>query len=87
MASGLEFAVNDASGEERIFSSFDKACGFAVGIAASTGRNVHVDVLVHSRSAAKAWAGEYGTEVYDEDPDASVFQRIVVRAEDRGRIA
>jgi hypothetical protein len=50
----------------------------------STGEPVNIDVIAWDRGDAKAWGIE---ESYDEDPDASVSQRIVVRAEDLGRIA
>jgi hypothetical protein len=82
----LEFAVDDASGKERIFKSWPEACGFAVALSAS-GRKVNIDVLAGSEAAAKAWSGDEGVEQYREDPEASVFDRITVRAESIGRIA
>jgi len=85
--SDLEFAVDDASGRQRTFRTFDEAAGFAVAVAASTGRAVNVDVLAWSRAAARFYGGDYGAEQYDEDPVASVFDRIVVRADHVGRVA
>jgi len=82
----LEFAVEDASGRERTFKTFDEAAGFAVSIAASTGRDVAVDALAWSRAAAKFYHGDYGAEEYDADPDASVFDRVVISAEHVGRV-
>lgn len=84
---GLEFAVDDALGRERIFTSFDEAAGFAISIGASHGRTVHLDVLCWSRAAAKAWGGDYGAEQYDEDPEASVHDRIEIKVNPIGRIA
>ena len=83
----LDFAVDDAGGNERIFKTFDAACGFAVGLAASDGRPHQVNVLAYSRAGARAFAGDEGARQYDEDPDASVFERIVVTADARGRVA
>lgn len=83
---GIEFAVDDAQGRERIFETFGDALIFAVGQSISTGRPVNVDVLAHSREAAEKWQTG-GGEIYDEDTDASVFQRIVIRADDQGRVA
>lgn len=83
----LEFAVDDASGRERIFPTFDEAAAFAVSLSVSTGRKVNIDVLAFSRKAAAAWSGSYGEEQYDEDPDASVHDRIEIRANDVGRVA
>jgi hypothetical protein len=83
----LEFAVNDHSGRERIFKTFDAACGFAVAMATADGNHHNIDVLAWSEAAARAWGGEEGVESYREDPDASVTDRIVIKAERQGRIA
>jgi len=83
----LEFAVDNAAGEEVIFRSFEQAVSFAVGLSISQGKDVNVDVLAWSPSAARAWAGDEGAESYREDPAASVFQRIRIRADDQGRVA
>jgi len=83
----VEFAVDDASDRQRIFKSFDEACGFAVGLAASTGKSWNVDVLIHSKAGARSWGGDDAVEQYMEDVDASVSDRIRIKAEDQGRIA
>ena len=83
----VEYAVDDFSGNERIFKKFDEAAGFAIAKAASRGEDVNLDVLVWSRAGAKWYQGDDGAEVYDEDPDASVFERIIVRANSIGRVA
>lgn len=82
----LEFAVDDASGKQRTFKTFAEACGFAVVMAMHKGR-ANLDVLCWSRAAAVKFMGEEGGEWYDEDPDASVFQRIQIRADNQGRVA
>jgi hypothetical protein len=74
----VEFAVDDASGKEYIFKTFDEAAGYAVSVSASNGRTVNLDVLVFSRSGAKAWGGMHALEQYDEDPDATIFERIEI---------
>ena len=83
----VEFAVDDAGGAERTFKTFDEAAGFALGIAVSTGRRTNVDVLVSSRGGARWWGGDDAVGVYDEDPEASVFERIAVQASSEGRVA
>jgi len=82
----VEFAVDDASGDQRIFDTFDEACGFAVSLAAS-GRKVNLDVLIYSEAGARRWGGDEAVKEYREDPDASVSDRIEIRAESKGRIA
>lgn len=83
----LEFAVDDAGGHERVFKTFDEAAAFAVSIAASTGRTVNLDVLAWSPEGARAWSGDSGEEEYHEDPEASVFERIEIKADSVGRVA
>ena len=39
------------------------------------------------KAAARVWAGDYGVEVYEEDPEASVHERIVIKADAQDRIA
>lgn len=80
----VEYAVDDASGNERIFKTFDEAAGFAVAIAASGRPNVHLDVLAHSAAGARAVGEE---ESYAEDPDASVTARLEISVNYVGRIA
>jgi hypothetical protein len=82
----VEFAVEDAGGHERIFKTFDEACGFAVSLAAS-GRTVNLDVLVWSRAGARRFGGDDAVERYDEDPEASIFERVEIRVQSQGRIA
>jgi len=83
----LEYAVDDCSGRERIFKTPDAAAGFAVAIAMSGRANVSIDVLTWDRDAAVAYGGDDAGEVYDEDPEASVHDRIVIKAESMGRVA
>ncbi len=82
----VEISINDASGRERIFHSFDEAAGFALALAVS-GRTVELDVLVYSEAGARAWGGDDAVEEYREDPEASVFERVRIKAESLGRIA
>ena len=82
----VEFAVDDASGNERIFKSYDEAAGFATGLSVSTGTRVHLDVLVSSRAGATWWGGDDAAETYDEDPEASVFERLLIQASSQGRV-
>jgi hypothetical protein len=80
----LEFAVDDASGHQKTFKTFEEAAGFTIAMASSNGSEVNIDVLCWSKAAAKAWGVE---EQYEEDPEASVTDRITIRAEHVGRVA
>ena len=82
----VEYAVDDASGRQRIFKSSNEAAGFAISLAMSHGGPVNLDVLVHSPAGARWYQGSDGVTEYKEDPDASVFDRIVVSAESIGRV-
>ena len=83
----VEYAVDDASGRQRTFKSSNEAAGFAISLAMSHGRSVNLDVLVHSPAGARWYRGPDGVTEYEEDPDASVFDRIVVSAESTGRVS
>jgi len=81
----VDFAVDDASGQERTFKRFDEAAGFAVALAAS-GRDVDLDVLIWSRAGARFYGGDEAVSQYDEDPEASVFERLQIRVNPIGRV-
>ena len=84
----VEYAVDDASGRQRIFKSSNEAAGFAISLAMSHGRPVNLDVLVHSPAGARWYRGSSdGVTEYEDDPDTSVFDRIVVSAESIGRVS
>jgi hypothetical protein len=70
----------------KIFKSFDEAAGMALAQAASRGETI-LDVVIWSRAGAKFYGGDYAVEQYDEDPEASVFERIEIRANAVGRVA
>lgn len=84
---GVEFAVDNGAGDEVIFKTFDAAAGFAVTLAASGRPKVSIDVLVYNVSGARWWGGDYAVAEYRSDPDASVHERIVIRADSQGRVA
>ena len=85
---GLEFHVTDERGQgTTIFTNFDKAAGFALSRACSTGNEMQIDVVTWSKAAARSWGGDAAVEIYEEDPDASVHERIIIKAESIGRIA
>ena len=82
----IDFEVS--SGERsKAFRKWEEAVTWAFAASATSGHQAVIDVVVHSRAGAKHWLGDYGVEMYDEDPEASVFQRLSLRAEDLGRIA
>ena len=82
----VEFAVDDNRGEERIFKTFDEAVAFAAGLALTTGVRIELDVLISSRDGAEWWGGSDAGDQYDEDPDASVFDRILIKVTSQGRV-
>lgn len=81
----VEYAVDDAQGRERTFKTFDEAAGFAVAMA-SSGGVVHLDILIWSEEGAYWYGGDDAVEQYNEDPEASVFERLEVSAESVGRV-
>ena len=81
----VDFSVS-TRGSEKTFKKFDEAVSLAVVLAASDGRPHNVDVLIYSAAGARWWGGDDAAEEYEDDPDASVSDRIVIRAESLGRI-
>lgn len=82
------FEVSAGEARTRVKHKWDEAVVEAFALSASRGgAEAVIDVLVHSEAGARAWLGEHGVEMYREDPEASVFQRFSVRAQDKGRIA
>jgi len=82
----LEFSVDDASGEERIFKTFDEAASFALTIACSRGE-ANLDVLIYSEEGAAAYGCDDAVEAYREDPDASVSERFEIKVNNVGRVS
>ena len=81
----VEFHVDMDNGA-KVFKRFDAAVTHAT-LLAMQGKPVNVDTCVWSRAGAKWLAGDYGVEQYNEDPEASVFDRITITANHVGRIA
>lgn len=82
----VEYAVDDASGKQRTFKTFDEAAAFALGVAISTGASI-IDVLIYSTWGAKFYGGEDAVAQYKEDPEASVFERFEINVNNAGRIS
>lgn len=82
----IEFAVDDASGKERIFKTWNEASGFAMSVAASRGWS-GINVLIWSEAGARAYGGSEAVSQYREDPEASVFARFEIQVNYLGRIA
>ena len=83
----LEFTVRR---DDQTFYYKESGAAAAAAIAIAIGRpdnSVTIDVLTHSREAALAFGGSSAAEHYDEDPDASVFERIIVSATSLGSVA
>ena len=82
----VEFAVDDNRGEEHVFKTFEEAAAFAAGLALTTGVRIEIDVVAHSREGAVWWSGSDGGEQYDDDPEASVFDRLVMTINSSGKV-
>ena len=70
----------------RIFADFNDAAVFAVTRGQSGGFDQFIDVVIWSVPGARAYGGMDAVEQFKEDPHASVFDRIVVRARSEGKI-
>lgn len=84
----VDFTVKGAgqAGGDIYYKTFDEAAARATVEALSTGEST-IDILVWSRRGARWLGGDDAAEEYDEDPEASVFERIELKANVVGRIA
>jgi hypothetical protein len=84
----LEFHVSAATTPktEKVLKDFGEACAYAVSRCVSGELTMLIDVVTWSRAAARAWGGDAAVERYEEDPDASVHERIVIKAHSQGQI-
>ena len=81
----VEYSVEDGSNKERIFKNFDEAAGFAVVMATARGSS-DLDVLIWSEKGAEWYGGDEAVEQYNEDPEASVFERFNITVNNAGRV-
>lgn len=77
----VEFAVSD-----KYFKTVAEATVQAVGVSLSNDEEIFLDVLIYSPQGAKWWGGDDAVEQYMEDPEASIFERIAIKARSYGRI-
>lgn len=83
MADDIEYHVGN-----EVFSEQDEAMAVAVIQSISKGgAKVNLDVVIFSEKGAQEFGGDCAVDVYREDPEASVHERVVVKAESTGRIA
>ena len=80
----VEFMV-DSHGEHA-FGTFDEGAAFALSRAISHGMPVNLDVVIYSRAGARWYGGDDAVDQYEEDPEASVFERFAITVNPMGRI-
>lgn len=82
----VEFVVSASGARDRHFPTFAQASEQAINLVLG-GRDVTFDILVYSEAGAKFVGGDDAVKQYREDPDASVFERYVIRgANAQGRV-
>lgn len=85
--SDVEFAVGTyGTTKTTIYKNAEEASAIAIARSVSGMGDQVIDVLIYSRAGARWFGGDDAAAIYEEDPDASVYDRIVVRAESHGRI-
>jgi hypothetical protein len=77
----IEYHINTVRGRfvtKDLAQATEKAFTIAVQTGDST---VPLYVVVRSVTGARIWAGRSGVEQYEENPDASVFDRFIITVE------
>ena len=82
----VEYAVDDESGKEHIFKTWDEATSYALSVAMSRGEST-LDVLICSEKGANWYGGSEAVDWYNEDPEASVFERFEIRVDSVGMVS
>jgi len=86
----VEYEVAEFVGKsgttKRVFPTFDQAAAFAFSVAASRGETT-LDVLIWSEEGARAYGGDDAVRRYNEDPEASVFERFEIKINAAGRVS
>lgn len=83
----LEFCVDAPNGAyQDTYKNFEEACAAAITQAYTRGTTVNLDVITHSKAAARKWSGDDGVASYEEDPEASVFERLEIKVNSVGRV-
>lgn len=71
-----------------IKTSFDEAVKQATHLLSDSAvKKVYIDVVTWTREAAVEYGGDAAGEVYDEDLDASVHDRIECTLNDAGKVS
>lgn len=81
----VEYSVEDESGKERIYRTMSAAQQAAMEVAMTIG-GATLDVLIWSDKGAEWYGGPDAVERYDEDPEASVFERYEIKVNFEGMI-
>lgn len=83
----VEFQALSSTGRGVSFKDFDGAAAFVVSRSLSDGVWSSIYVVVRSEAGAHWWGGDAAVEQYRSDPDASVFEKINVKAVSEGMIS
>ena len=82
----VEFQVTGPGGRDVVFHTFDEAAAFAVRTSVGDGTWTGIYVVVRSEAGARWYGGELAVEQYRSDPEASVFEKLNVKAVSEGMI-
>lgn len=81
----VEYHVEASGGKAQIFKKYSEAATFAFTIATSRGE-ANLDVIIYSKAGARFYGGDDAVEQYEEDPEASVFERFELKVNNIGRV-
>jgi len=81
----VEYHVESQHHDTQVFGEPDAAM-IAVGTACMHTGAATLDVVIWSKAGAKAYGGDDAVDQYEEDPEASVFERFEFRCNALGRV-
>lgn len=82
----VEYTVLDDAGRSISFRTLKEAVWSAFLASSSTGKWVNVNVLIYSEAGALWYGGDEARRMYLDDPEASVFDQIKLKAYSEGML-
>lgn len=87
MAGDVEYVVSGGRDKSvgKIYDSVNEASAYAMLLLLSTGK-ARLDVVIHGVEGARKYGGDEAVATYEDDPDASVFERYEFTCNALGKV-
>lgn len=73
--------------QTQVYKTFKEACFHAVSRASCGEADITIDIVIWSKAGARWWGGDDAVTAYQEDSEASVFERLEISVNNVGRVS